>query len=282
VPLVADIHFNPELAIGAIECGADKVRINPGNIGSDRGIRKIVDAAKHAGIPMRIGVNSGSLEKHLLQAHGGPTAQALFESARENVSKLEAMGCRDMVVSLKASDVPTTINACRLFSLTMDIPQHIGITESGTVRTGTVRSAVGIGTLLAEGIGDTIRVSLAGDPLDEVVVGRGILTSLGLMAGPTVIACPTCGRTTIDVAGLAHKVEEMVASIDVPIKVAVMGCVVNGPGEARDADVGIAGATDGGSIFVKGECVEKVKPDRMLDALWGAVMRVVEERKTEG
>jgi (E)-4-hydroxy-3-methylbut-2-enyl-diphosphate synthase len=267
VPLVADIHFQYELAIAAIEAGADKVRINPGNIGSPDKVKKVIDAAKMARIPVRIGVNSGSLEKSLLDKYSGPTAQALFESAMGYIRMMESFSFGDIIVSIKASDVMTTIKACRLLSKHADCPQHIGITESGTVRSGSIRSAVGIGALLAEGIGDTIRVSLSGDPVREIFVAKEILKSLGLAQGPVVIACPTCGRTQIDVSGLAEKVEAMVAHLTSPIKIAVMGCIVNGPGEARDADVGIAGGKNEGQIFVKGKPVAKVPEEKLLEAL---------------
>jgi (E)-4-hydroxy-3-methylbut-2-enyl-diphosphate synthase len=268
VPLVADIHFQYRFAIAAIEAGADKVRINPGNIGSMDKVKAIVDAAKQAGIPLRIGVNSGSLQKEILARYGHPTPEALVESALDYVRMMESFAFGNVVLSIKASDVPTTIAACRLLAEKTDIPQHIGITESGTVRAGTIRSAVGIGTLLAEGIGDTIRVSLAGDPAAEIYAAKEILKSLGLADGPIVLACPTCGRTRIDVAALAEKVEDMVAGIEKKITIAVMGCIVNGPGEAREADVGIAGGVSEGQIFVKGKIVEeKVPEEKLLERL---------------
>jgi (E)-4-hydroxy-3-methylbut-2-enyl-diphosphate synthase len=267
VPLVADIHFQHELAIEAIEAGADKVRINPGNIGSADRVKKVIDAAKQANIPVRIGVNSGSLEKPLLEKYGSPCAQALFESALGYIRMMESFNFDKFIISIKASDVPATIEACRLLSANTDYPQHIGITESGTVRSGSIKSSVGIGALLAGGIGDTIRVSLSGDPVQEIFVAKEILKSLNLMEGPTVIACPTCGRTQIDVASLAEKVETMIAQYTTPIKIAVMGCIVNGPGEARDADVGIAGGKGEGQIFLKGKPVEKVPEDKLLDTL---------------
>jgi (E)-4-hydroxy-3-methylbut-2-enyl-diphosphate synthase len=277
-PLVADIHFQYELAVAAIEAGAAKVRINPGNIGSEENVRKVADAARAAGIPIRIGVNAGSLEKHILQKHGHPTPQALLESAMHNIRLMESLGFGDVVVSIKASDVLTTIEACTLLASASDRPQHIGITEAGTVRTGAIRSAVGIGTLLGRGIGDTIRVSLAGDPLEEVYVAREILKSLKLASGPVVIACPTCSRTQIDVAGLALQVEKMVSGLHADITIAVMGCVVNGPGEAAEADVGIAGGKGEGRLFRKGREVEKVKEDQLLDRLWFHVQEVLKER----
>jgi (E)-4-hydroxy-3-methylbut-2-enyl-diphosphate synthase len=267
MPLVADIHFQAALAVGAIEAGADKVRINPGNIGGEEKVKTVVDAAKQARIPIRIGVNSGSLEKALLEKFGAPTAQALAESAAGYVAMMERLEFDNLIFSIKASDVATTIQACREFSKRFDFPQHIGITESGTVRTGAIRSAVGLGALCAEGIGDTIRVSLAGDPVQEIFVCKEILKSLELMNGPVVIACPTCSRAHIDVAGIAEKVEEAISDIEAPIKIAVMGCVVNGPGEAKDADVGIAGGKGEGTIFVKGKIIEKVKERLLLDKL---------------
>jgi (E)-4-hydroxy-3-methylbut-2-enyl-diphosphate synthase len=278
VPLVADIHFQHTLAIAAIEAGADKVRINPGNIGSEARVKEVVQAASRARIPVRIGVNSGSLEKPLLEKYGSATPQALCESALGYIAMMERLNFTDIILSIKASDVVTTIAACRLLSEKSDIPQHIGITESGTVRSGSIRSSVGIGTLLAEGIGDTIRVSLAGDPLQEIFVAKELLKSLGLAKGPVVIACPTCGRTQIDVAKLAAKVEELVADVSAPIKIAVMGCVVNGPGEARDADLGIAGGRGEGLLFVKGNSIKKVKEEEMLETLKGYIEEITGEK----
>jgi (E)-4-hydroxy-3-methylbut-2-enyl-diphosphate synthase len=279
VPLVADIHFQHTLAIAAIEAGADKVRINPGNIGSEERVKMVTDAAKNANIPIRIGVNSGSLEKRLLEKYGFPTPQALAESALGYIDMMNRFGFGDIILSIKASDVVTTIEACRLLAAQRpDIPQHIGITESGAVRSGTIRSAVGIGTLLAEGIGDTIRVSLAGDPVQEIFVAREILKSLDLARGPVVIACPTCGRTRIDVAQLAAKVEELVADLRTPIKIAVMGCVVNGPGEARDADIGIAGGSGEGLLFIKGNAVRKIPEKEMLETLKRSIEEITGEK----
>jgi (E)-4-hydroxy-3-methylbut-2-enyl-diphosphate synthase len=274
-PLVADIHFQYRLAIAAIEAGADKVRINPGNIGSIDNVKKVIDAAKQARIPVRIGVNSGSLEKPLLEKYGSPCAQALFESAVGYIRMMESFSFDNIILSIKASSVPITIDACRLLSKHTEYPQHIGITESGTVRTGAIRSAVGIGALLAEGIGDTVRVSLSGDPVQEIFVAKEILKSLGLMQGPVVIACPTCGRTSIDVSALAEKVEAMVAGLSAPIKIAVMGCIVNGPGEAADADIGIAGGNGEGQIFVKGQPLEKVPESKLVETLWEHVKKMV-------
>jgi len=278
VPLVADIHFQHELAVAAIEAGADKVRINPGNIGGADHTRRVIDAAKAARIPVRIGVNSGSLEAAVLTKHGHPTPAALAESALLNVRMVEGFGFDDIVVSIKASDVPTTISACTILAGQCDRPQHIGITEAGTVRTGTIRSAVGLGVLLNRGIGDTIRVSLAGDPVEEIFAAREILKSLKLASGPTVIACPTCGRTRIDVAGLAKQVEERVAGIAETVTIAVMGCVVNGPGEAREADIGIAGGAGEGRIFIKGREVDKVKESELVDRLMERLPALLAEK----
>ncbi len=266
-PLVADIHFQYRFALAAIEAGADKVRINPGNIGSKKRVREVVDAAKQAGIPLRIGVNAGSLEKDLLEKYTHPTPQALAESAMRYVSMMESFGYEDFILSIKASDVLTTIEACKLLATQCDYPQHIGITEAGTVRSGAIRSAVGIGALLFEGIGDTIRVSLSGDPVEEIYVAKEILKSLALAQGPVVIACPTCGRTNIGVAELAQKVEESVSGLTVPIKIAVMGCIVNGPGEAREADIGVAGGKGTGVIFQQGKEIEKVEEREIIPRL---------------
>jgi (E)-4-hydroxy-3-methylbut-2-enyl-diphosphate synthase len=267
IPLVADIHFDYKLAIAAIEAGADKVRINPGNIGGEERVRAVIHAARGARVPIRIGVNSGSLEKKLLEKHGSPCAAALAESALSWISFFEKENFGDIIVSIKASDVLTTVEACRALSARTDVPQHIGITESGTARSGSIRSSVGLGMLLADGIGDTVRVSLSGDPVQEIYVAKEILKSLGLMDGPTVIACPTCGRTQVDVAQTAEKVEELVSGMSTDIKVAVMGCVVNGPGEARESDIGIAGGKGEWLLFVKGEPLRKVNEDNVLEEL---------------
>ncbi|MBN1129174.1 MAG: flavodoxin-dependent (E)-4-hydroxy-3-methylbut-2-enyl-diphosphate synthase, partial [Chitinispirillaceae bacterium] len=275
VPLVADIHFQHTLAIAAIEAGADKIRINPGNIGSHQRLQMVADAARAARIPIRIGVNAGSLEKPLLEKFGSPTPRALAQSALDNIDLMRRFGFDDLVVSIKASDVVTTIEACRLLAGSSDLPQHVGITESGTVRSGSIRSAVGIGALLARGIGDTIRVSLSGDPLEELFAAKEILKSLGLAQGPVVIACPTCGRTRIDIAPLAVRVEAMVANLTEPITVAVMGCVVNGPGEAREADIGIAGGCGEGLLFIKGVPVRKVKEGEMFGVLKAEIEKLV-------
>jgi (E)-4-hydroxy-3-methylbut-2-enyl-diphosphate synthase len=278
VPLVADIHFQYQLAIKAIEAGADKVRINPGNIGSEERVKKVIDAAKAARIPVRIGVNSGSLEKTLLDKYGFAAPRALLESALGSLALMKRFGFEDVIVSIKASHVVTTIEACRLLAEHSDVPQHIGVTESGTVRSGSIRSAVGIGALFAQGIGDTIRVSLAGDPVEEIFAAKEILKSLGLASGPVVIACPTCGRTQIDVAKLAAQVEKMVAPLKASIRIAVMGCVVNGPGEARDADLGIAGGKGEGLLIVRGLAVKKVKEADMLKTLKKYIEEMTKEK----
>ena len=279
IPLVADIHFDYRIALAAIEAGADKIRINPGNIGSRDRVHAIVDAAGEAGIPLRIGVNSGSLEKHLLEKHRGPTPKALLDSALGYIALMEEFHFSDFILSIKASNVPTTIEACRLLAQHTDIPQHIGITEAGTVRSGTIRSAVGIGTLLAEGIGDTIRVSLSGDPVQEIFVAKEILKAIGHQTGPTVIACPTCGRTEIDVADLATRVENMVADVTAPLTIAVMGCIVNGPGEAREADIGIAGGKHEGLIIVNGKPLKKVPEAKLLDAFRSELEKVIAKKR---
>ena len=268
VPLVADVHFDYKLALGAIESGADKLRINPGNIGSKQRVEAVVRSAKERRIPIRIGVNAGSIERRLFQRYGGPTHEALVESALSHVVLLERLGFEDIVLSLKASDVPVTLAAYRAIAQKVDYPLHVGITEAGTVRSGTVRSAVGIGALLAWGIGDTIRVSLAGDPVEEIAVAYEILKSLHLRSrGPTVIACPTCSRTEIDLVAIANEVERRTAHLKAPLRIAVMGCAVNGPGEAREADIGVAGGKGAGLIFRHGETVRRVKEANIVDAL---------------
>lgn len=280
VPLVADIHFDYKLALEAIHQGIHALRLNPGNIGGEEKVRAVVEAAKEAGIPIRIGVNAGSLDKKILKKYGGVTPEALVESAMEHVRILEALDFHDMKISLKAHDVPLTIATYRLMSQTVDYPLHLGITEAGTVNTGIIKSAVGIGALLAEGIGDTFRISLTGDPVVEVRVANEILKSLGLKEyGPTLVACPTCGRTSIDLPAIAAQVEEKLRDIEEPIEVAVMGCVVNGPGEARGADVGIAGGNGEGLIFRKGEIVRKVPEADLVNELFQEIDQILEERK---
>lgn len=280
VPLVADIHFDYHLALEAIRQGIHGLRLNPGNIGGEENVRKVVEAAKAAGIPIRIGVNAGSLDKKLLAKYGGVTAEALVESALQHVRILEAQGFYDMKISLKAHDVPLTLAAYRLMSEKVDYPLHLGITEAGTAKTGVIKSAVGIGALLAEGIGDTIRISLTGDPVVEVRVANEILKSLGLKEyGPTLVACPTCGRTSIDLPAIAAEVEKKLAGIKEPIEVAVMGCVVNGPGEARGADVGIAGGKGEGLVFRKGEIIRKAPESELVSELFKEIDQILEERK---
>jgi (E)-4-hydroxy-3-methylbut-2-enyl-diphosphate synthase len=254
VPLVADIHFDHRLAIRSIENGIAKVRINPGNIGGEDNVRRLADCVKTHHVPVRVGVNAGSLEKELLRKHGGPTAEALAESALNQARMLEGMGVQAIVLSMKASSVRTTVDVYRLVAACSDYPLHLGVTEAGTPEAGTVKSAVGIGSLLLDGIGDTIRVSLSGPPELEVPVCLDILRAVGLRTeGVEIISCPTCGRTCIDVAGIADQIRRETRAVKRPLKVAVMGCVVNGPGEAREADIGVAGGRDGGALFVKGE-----------------------------
>lgn len=278
VPLVADIHFDYRLALEAIDQGIASLRLNPGNIGSEDRVRKVVERAKAHRIPIRIGVNAGSLDKVLLEKYGGVTPEALVESAMQHIRILESMDFYDMKISLKAHDVPMTIAAYRLMSDTVDYPLHLGITEAGTANTGIIKSAVGIGALLAEGIGDTFRISLTGDPVTEVKVAREILKALGLRAyGATLVSCPTCGRTEIDLPAIAAQVEKKLSSVKKPIQVAVMGCVVNGPGEARDADVGIAGGKGVGLVFRKGEIIRKVPEGELVDELFKEIDQLLAE-----
>lgn len=268
IPLVADIHFDYRLAIAAIESGADKIRINPGNIGSEDRVRAVVEVAKERGIPIRVGVNSGSLEKDLLEKYHGVTAEALVESALDKASLIEDMGYDNLVISIKSSDVMMCVKAHELIAEQTEHPLHVGITESGTVISGNIKSAIGLGLILSQGIGDTIRVSLTGDPIEEIKSAKIILRTLGLRKGGIeVVSCPTCGRTRIDLIGLANQVENMVADIPLDIKVAVMGCVVNGPGEAREADIGIAGGVGEGLIIKHGEICKKVPEAELLPAL---------------
>lgn len=268
VPLVADIHFDYRLAIAAIEAGADAIRINPGNIGDEDRVRAVVDAARAAHVPIRVGVNGGSLEQHFLERDGSVTAMGLAQSALEKVAMIETMGYDQLVVSVKSSDVPLSVEAHKLLAEQCPYPLHIGITESGTALRGTIKSAAGLGILLWEGLGDTIRVSLTADPVQEVIVAKQLLASLGLRkSGIEVVSCPTCGRTQIDLIGLANQVEEMVQAYDLPIKVAVMGCAVNGPGEAKEADIGIAGGIGEGLLIKKGEIVAKLPEEELLPAL---------------
>ena len=268
LPLVADIHFDYKLAIAAAEGGASKIRINPGNIGGEDRVQAVVAACKERNIPIRIGVNGGSLDKRLLEKYGHPTADALVESAFEHLELLEKYGFYDTCVSMKSSTVPTMVSAARLFRSRCDYPIHIGVTETGPVRMGLMKSAMGIGALLLDGIGDTIRVSLTDDPVEEVYAAKDILKAAGLRKdGVNIISCPTCGRTQIDLIGLVNRVDEALKNCEKPITVAVMGCVVNGPGEAREADIGIAGGDGCGMLFEKGQQVEKLPYDQLLPAL---------------
>lgn len=268
IPLVADIHFDYKLAIAAMENGADKIRINPGNIGSRERIQAVVDVAKERNIPIRVGVNSGSLEKELVEKYHGVTAEGLVESALDKVHIIEEMGYDKLVISIKSSDVMMCARAHELIAEKTDYPLHVGITEAGTLFSGNIKSAVGLGIILYQGIGDTIRVSLTGDPLEEIKSAKRILKTLGLRQGEIeVVSCPTCGRTQIDLIGLANQVENLVQDIPLDIKVAVMGCVVNGPGEAKEADIGIAGGKGEGLLIRKGEIVRKVPEDQLLQAL---------------
>ncbi len=281
IPLIADIHFDWRLALKALDSGVDGLRLNPGNIGSERRLREVVRCASGRGVPIRIGVNAGSLEKDILNRYGHPTPEAMVESAMRHVRILEDMGFLDMKISLKASGVWPTVRAYRLLAEKVDYPFHVGITEAGTLFAGTVKSSVGIGVLLSEGIGDTIRVSLTGDPTEEVRVGWEILKALGLRKrGVNVISCPTCGRIKIDCIRLAGELEERLSSLQEPITVAVMGCVVNGPGEAVEADVGIAGGDGVALVYSGGEVVRKVAEDDVVDALVEEVERIV-RRRTE-
>lgn len=275
IPLVCDIHFDYRLALECMKNGADKIRINPGNIGSRERVKAVADMAKDKGIPIRIGVNGGSLEKDILEKYKRPTADALVESALRHVEILDGLNFSDIVVSMKMSDVPTMIEAYRKFDKISDIPLHVGVTEAGTPGKGIIKSAVGIGTLLSEGIGDTIRVSLTADPINEVYAAKDILKVLGLKKGGVeIVSCPTCGRTQIDLISIANEVEKRISGLDKDIKVAVMGCVVNGPGEARDADVGIAGGKGEGLIFKRGEILKKVPEDRLIDELMAEIEKL--------
>lgn len=282
IPLVADIHFDHRLAVMAANAGLDGLRINPGNIGGERHVDTVVAAAKDKGLPIRIGVNSGSLEKHLLEQHGGPTPEAMVESALGHVRMLEDRGFDQIKISLKSSSVPVTVAAYRLMSERVDYPLHIGITEAGTLLRGAVKSSVGLGILLAEGIGDTMRVSLTHDPEAEMSVAWEILRSLGIRSrGPEIISCPTCGRTEIDLIGLAQEVEARLRHCDEVFTVAVMGCVVNGPGEAREADIGIAGGRNLGIVFRKGTVVRKIKGPDLISGFMAEIEKFLEERQKE-
>ncbi|WP_305792081.1 flavodoxin-dependent (E)-4-hydroxy-3-methylbut-2-enyl-diphosphate synthase [Sporosarcina sp. Te-1] len=268
IPLVVDIHFDYKLALIAIEQGADKIRINPGNIGRQEKVEAVVKAAKAKGIPIRIGVNAGSLEKHILKKYGYPTADGMVESALHHIKILEDLDFHDIIVSLKASDVNLAVEAYKKAAAAFDYPLHLGITESGTLFAGSIKSAAGLGTLLSAGIGNTLRVSLSADPVQEVKVARELLKVFGLSSNAaTLISCPTCGRIEIDLISIANEVEEYISTIKAPIKVAVLGCAVNGPGEAREADIGIAGARGEGLLFMKGKTVRKVPEETMVEEL---------------
>ncbi len=268
VPIVADIHFDYKMALEAAAAGVDKIRINPGNIGSDDRVKAVADVCRQKGLPIRIGVNSGSVEKNILAKYGAPTPEALVESALYHVSLLQKHDFDDIVISIKSSDVRTTVEAYRLMAKKADYPLHVGVTEAGTARMGLIKSSAGIGSLLLDGIGDTIRVSLTAPPVQEVYAGFDILKAVGIrQRGVNLVSCPTCGRTKIDLIGLASRVEEALRTYDKNITVAVMGCIVNGPGEAREADIGIAGGDGVGLIFKKGEILRKVKEEELFDAL---------------
>ena len=280
IPVVADIHFDYCLALAAIEHGADKIRINPGNIGSTERVRAVVDAAKERGIPIRVGVNSGSLEKDLVEKYHGVTAEGIVESALDKVHLIEDMGYDNLVISIKSSDVMMCVKAHELIATQTDHPLHVGITESGTIISGNIKSSIGLGLILHQGIGDTIRVSLTGDPLEEIKSAKLILRTLGLRKGGVeVVSCPTCGRTRIDLIGLANQVENMVADIPLDIKVAVMGCVVNGPGEAKEADIGIAGGIGEGLLIKNEEVYKKVPEGELLEALRYELLHWNEQQK---
>jgi (E)-4-hydroxy-3-methylbut-2-enyl-diphosphate synthase len=285
IPLIADIHFDSRLAVAAMENGADGIRINPGNLGGEEKTALVVNAAKHHGVPIRVGVNSGSIEKDLLKKHGYPTADntdALIESAMRNVRLVEKYGFHEIKISIKSSDVQTTINSYQQLSKTTDYPLHLGVTEAGGLIAGTVKSSVALGILLSKGIGDTFRISLTRDPVEEVRVGFELLRSLKIRErGPELISCPTCGRTRINLFGLAEEVERIVQTMETPLKVAVMGCVVNGPGEARQADIGIAGGNGVGIIFKKGEIWKKVDEKELLEVFLGELKKMEEEGRNQ-
>jgi (E)-4-hydroxy-3-methylbut-2-enyl-diphosphate synthase len=281
IPVIADIHFNYKLGIESIKNGADGLRINPGNIGSKDRVKAIVEEAKARRIPIRIGINAGSLEEDILQKYSCmPTAEALAESAIRNVRMLEDMGFNDIKISVKSSDVFTTVNAYRLVARSLNYPLHLGVTEAGTLVQGIVKSSVGMGILLAEGIGDTIRISLTADPVEEVKSGYMLLSALNLrQRGITLISCPTCGRAEVDVLKIAREFEKRAGNVQIPLKVAIMGCVVNGPGEAKEADIGIAGGKKSGILFRKGQIIRKVKEKEMVDILINEINNLLEEKK---
>jgi len=278
IPLIADIHFDHRLALGALKAGVDGLRINPGNIGGDKAVAKVVRAAAERRVPIRIGVNSGSLDKDLHQRYGGATPEAMVESALRQIQLLESLQFHEIKISLKSSDVMTMVDSYRLLADKVAYPLHLGVTEAGTLISGTAKSAIGIGLLLAEGIGDTIRVSLTSDPIDEIKAAYEILRALKLRErGVEVISCPTCGRCEIDIIGLTHEVEKRLLTVKTPLKVAIMGCVVNGPGEAKEADVGIAGGRGQGILFKKGEIVEKLPEEELMPRLLKEISLMVDE-----
>lgn len=279
IPLVADIHFDYRLALKAMENGVDKIRINPGNIGKRENIKKVVDMAKERSVPIRIGVNGGSLERDILQKYSHPTAEALCESAMRHVDILHEFDYDNIVVSMKGSDLKVMTGAYRLFDKMSDIPLHIGVTEAGTAKGGLVKSAIGIGSLLLDGIGDTVRVSLTADPVEEIYAAIEIYKALGMRKAPQLVSCPTCGRTRIDLIPIAQEVERRLENIDADIKVAVMGCAVNGPGEAREADIGIAGGVGEGLLFKKGEILRKVPQEKLVEELMKEVEIIAAEKK---
>ncbi|MED3660713.1 flavodoxin-dependent (E)-4-hydroxy-3-methylbut-2-enyl-diphosphate synthase [Ureibacillus sp. FSL K6-8385] len=282
IPLVADIHFNYKLALMAIENGIDKVRINPGNIGRREKVEAVVKAAKERGVPIRIGVNAGSLERHILEKYGYPTADGMIESALHHIRILEDLDFHDIIVSMKASDVNLAIEAYEKAARTFDYPLHLGITESGTLFSGTIKSAAGLGALLSRGIGNTIRISLSADPVEEVKVARELLKAFGLASNmATLVSCPTCGRIEIDLISIANEIEEYISKLNVPLKVAVLGCAVNGPGEAREADIGIAGARGEGLLFMKGKTVRKVPEETMVEELKKEIDKLAAEKLAE-
>ena len=277
IPLVADIHFDYRLALECVAAGIDKIRINPGNIGEDNRVRQVANACRERGVPIRIGVNSGSVEKEILKKYGAPTPEALVESAMYHVSLLERYDFEDIVISLKSSDVKSTIAAYRLMARRCSYPLHLGVTEAGTERMGLVKSAMGIGSLLCDGIGDTLRVSLTADPVREIAAAKDILLAAGLGRGPKLVSCPTCGRTRIDLISLAGEVEKRLQTVEAPITVAVMGCIVNGPGEAREADIGIAGGVGEALLFRKGEILRKVPEERIVDELMAEIADMIQK-----
>lgn len=279
IPIVADIHFDYKIALQAIESGVDKVRINPGNIGSEEKVKAVVDKCKEKHIPIRIGVNAGSLEKDLLEKYGKPTAQAMVESARRHIEILEKLDFYDYLISLKASNLDLCIESYEMASKEFNCPLHLGITEAGTEFSGTIKSSIGLGVMLRQGIGDTVRVSLSDDPVKEIKVAKEILKDCNLYKkSPTLVACPTCGRTQIDLIPIAKEVEEFLQTIEADITVAVMGCVVNGPGEAREADIGIAGGIKEGMLFKKGEIIKKVKQEEIVETLKKEILEMIKEK----